>query len=36
MTLDYLQLEAAKGKRGDFDHFLGLVPSAPVIAGDEI
>ncbi len=36
MTLDYLKLEAAKGKRSDFDYFLGLVPSAPVMTGDEI
>ncbi len=35
MTLDYLKLEAAKGKTGDFDYFLGLVPSAPVMTGDE-
>ncbi len=35
MTLDYLKLEAAKGKRSDFDYFLGLVPSAPVMTGDE-
>ncbi len=36
MTLDYLKAEAAKGQRSDFDHFLGLVPSAPVMNGDEI
>lgn len=36
MTLDYLKTEAARGQRSDFDHFLGLVPSAPVMTGDEI
>ena len=36
MTLDYLKAEAAKGKRSDFDYFLGLVPSAPVMTGDEV
>ena len=36
MTLDYLKAEAAKGQRSDFDHFLGLVPSAPVVPGDEL
>jgi len=36
LTLDYLKAEAAKGQRSDFDYFLGLVPNAPVVAGDEL
>lgn len=36
MTLDYLKLEAAKGSRSDFDFFLGMVPSTPVMPGDEM
>jgi predicted transcriptional regulator len=36
MTLDYLKSEASKGQRGDFDSFMGLVPSAPAIADDEV
>ena len=36
MTLDYLKSEAAKGQRNDFDFFLGMVPSAPVMPGDEM
>ena len=36
MTLDYLKSEAARGQRSDFDSFLGLVPSAPVLPGDEM
>lgn len=36
MTLDYLKSEATKGQRSDFDYFLGLVPSAPAMAGDEL
>lgn len=36
MTLDYLKSEAAKGERSDFDYFLGLVPSAPAMPGDEM
>ena len=36
MTLDYLKTDAAKGKLSDFDYFLGLVPSAPVMTGDEV
>lgn len=36
MTLDYLKLEAAKGSHSDFDYFLELVPSVPVMTGDEI
>jgi len=35
MTLDYLKTEAAKGQRSAFDHFLGLVPPAAVMVGDE-
>ncbi len=36
MTLDYLKSEAAKGQRSDFDSFLSLVPSGPVVVGDEL
>ncbi len=36
MTLDYLKSEASKGQRSDFDSFMGLVPSAPAMAGDEM
>ncbi len=36
MTLDYLKSEASKGQRGDFAYFMGLVPSAPAMAGDEM
>jgi hypothetical protein len=36
ITLDYLKSEVARGKRSDFDYYLGLVPSAPVVTGDEI
>ena len=36
MTLDYLKSEAAKGQRSDFDFFLGMVPSCPVMPGDEM
>ena len=36
LTLDYLKSEAAKGQRSDFDYFLGLVPNAPVMAGDQL
>ena len=36
LTLDYLKSEAARGQRSDFDHFLGLIPNAPVMAGDEL
>lgn len=35
LTLDYLKAEAAKGKRADFDRYMGLVPDAPAQAGDE-
>ncbi len=35
MTLDFLKAEARKGKRSDFDHYLGAVPDAPAQAGDE-
>ena len=35
MTLDYLKVEAAKGKRRDFRKFLGLVPDAAPVKGDE-
>jgi len=36
MTLDYLKAEAATGQRTDFDYFLGLVPTAEVMRGDEL
>ena len=36
LTLDYLKSETARGQRSDFDYFLGLVPNAPVMAGDEL
>ena len=36
MTLDYLKLEAAKGSRSDFERFMSLVKSAPVVPGDEL
>ena len=36
MTLDYLKSEASKGQRSGFDLFLGMVPSAPVMPGDEM
>ncbi len=29
MTLDYLQSEAAQGRRTDFDRFLNAVPDVP-------
>ena len=35
MTLDYLKVEAAKGKRKDLKKFLGLVPDTAPIKGDE-
>jgi hypothetical protein len=35
LTLDYLKAEAAKGKRGDFDHYLSMVPDVPAQLGDE-
>lgn len=35
LTLDFLKLEAAKGKRSDFEHYMGRVPDAPAQDGDE-
>jgi hypothetical protein len=35
MTLDYLSLEASKGNRSDFTHYLSMVPDAPAQEGDE-
>ena len=35
MTLDYLRSEAGKGKRSDFEHYLGMVPDVPAQEGDE-
>ena len=34
LTLDYLKAEAARGRRGDFDRYMGLVPDAPPAVGD--
>ena len=36
MTLEYLQMEASKGNRSDFDRFMNLVPNVPALSGDEI
>jgi predicted transcriptional regulator len=30
IALDYLKLEAAKGKRGEFDRYLNLEPNRPI------
>ena len=35
MTLDYLKLEASKGNRNDFTHYLSMVPDAQAQEGDE-
>jgi len=35
LTLDYLKLEAAQGKRGDFEHYLGKAPDVRAQEGDE-
>lgn len=35
ITLDYLKLEASKGNRRDFEHYLSLVPNAPAQEGDQ-
>ena len=35
MTLDYLRLEASKGNRNDFMHYLSMVSHAPTHGGDE-
>ncbi len=35
LTLDYLKAEAAKGRRRDFEHYMGKVPDAPAQDGDE-
>lgn len=35
LTLDFLKSEAAKGRRSDFDHYMGQVPDAPAQDGDE-
>lgn len=36
MTLDYLKAEASTGKRGDFEHYLSMVPDTPAQEGDEL
>jgi len=33
--LDFLRAEAAKGQRSDFERYLGMVPDAPALPGDE-
>ena len=35
LTLDYLKAEAAQGRRGDFEHYLGKVPDVRAQEGDE-
>ena len=35
MTLDFLRAEAAKGQRSDFERYLGMVPNARALPGDE-
>lgn len=35
MTLDYLKVEATKGKRKDFKKFLSMVPDVSAVKGDE-
>ena len=32
---DYLRSEASKGKRGDFEHYLSMMPDAPALTNDE-
>lgn len=36
MTLDYLRTQAEQGQRSDFDRFMGMVPDAPPLPGDEV
>ena len=36
MTLDYLRLEASKGNRSDFTHYLSMVSDASAEEGDEL
>ena len=36
LTLDFLKVEAAKGKRSDFDHYLSMVSDVPAQVGDEL
>jgi predicted transcriptional regulator len=35
LTLGYLEAEAAKGRRSDFERFLTKVPDLPARPGDE-
>ena len=35
LTLDYLKAEAAKGRRSDFEHYMGQAPDVPAQDGDE-
>lgn len=36
MPLDYLNAEAAKGQRRDFDRFMGLVLDVAAVSGSEV
>ncbi len=36
LTMEYLRREAAAGRREDFEKYLGSVPDAPPMAGDEL
>jgi hypothetical protein len=36
LTMEYLRREAAAGRRGDFEKYLGAVPDAPPVQGDEL
>ena len=35
LTLDYLNAEASKGRRSDFDYYMAAVPDVPAVPGDE-
>ena len=35
LTLDDLKAEAAKGRRSDFEHYMGQAPDVPAQDGDE-
>jgi hypothetical protein len=36
LSMDFLKREAQAGRREDFDRYLGAVPDAPPIKGDEL
>ena len=36
MTMNYLQREAAAGRREDFEKYLATVPDAPPLPGDQL